>query len=208
MVARFDNGDPALVEIPVGKGKVMVLASGWNTEDSQLAVSSKFVPLLYALLEHSGAVRVDVGASLVGAGLDLGASSGAVKLLSATGASVEIATNATVSAPIMMPGIYRLVNERGLVRNFAVNLDPMESRTAPMAVDELERLGAPVAHAKSVSQAAEAARQVALQGAEAEGQQKLWRWFIIATLLLLLGESLLAGRTMRKGATGAVPVTP
>jgi hypothetical protein len=208
MVAKFDNGDPALVEIPVGKGRVMVLAAGWNTEDSQLAVSSKFVPLLYALLEHSGAVRVDVGASLVGTGLDLGAAAGAAKLLSVTGSSVEIAANATSSAPIMSPGIYRLMNERGLVRSFAVNLDPVESRTAPMAADELERLGAPVAHAKSTNPTAEAARQVALQGAEAEGQQKLWRWFIIATLLLLLGESLLAGRTLRKGATGAVPVTP
>ncbi|MBC7367625.1 MAG: BatA domain-containing protein [Undibacterium sp.] len=207
MLAKFDGGDPALVEVPVGKGRVVVLASGWNTEDSQLAVSSKFVPLLYALLEHSGAVRVDVGASLVGSSLDLGAHEGAGKLLSASGASVEVAADAVTSAPITAPGIYRLVNERGLVRSFAVNMDPMESRTAPMAADELERLGAPVAHAKPAV-GNEAARQVALRGAEAEGQQKLWRWFIIATLLLLLVESLLAGRTMRKGVSAAVPVTP
>lgn len=205
MVAKFDNGDPALVEISVGKGRVVVLASGWNTDDSQLAVSSKFVPILYALLEHSGAVRVEVGASLVGNALDFGAPVGAAKLLSATGVSSEIPADATTSLPIAAPGIYRLVNERGLVRSFAVNLDPVESRTAPMAVDELERLGAPVAHAKLATPTAEAARQVALQGAEAEGQQKLWRWFIIATLLLLLGESLLAGRTARKGAVEAVP---
>lgn len=205
MLAKFDNGDPAIVEIPVGQGRVLVIASGWNTEDSQLAVSSKFVPLLYALLEHSGAVRVDVGASLVGSGLELGAHDGAAKLFSPTGAATEIAAGVTLSPPIMAPGIYRLVSERGPERRFAVNLDPIESRTAPMAADELERLGAPVAHAKpAVTNAAE--RQVALQGAEAEGQQKLWRWFIIATLWLLLGESLLAGRTTRTGAVAAVPV--
>ncbi len=207
MLAKFDGGDPALVEIPVGKGRVVVLASGWNTEDSQLAVSSKFVPLLYALLEHSGAVRVDVGATLVGNTLDLGSHAGAAKLLSATGGSVEVAAEAVTSAPTTAPGIYRLVNELGLVRSFAVNVDPVESRTAPMAADELERLGVPVAQAKP-SVANDVARQVALQGAEAEGQQKLWRWFIIATLLLLLGESLLAGRATRTSVSAAVPVTP
>jgi hypothetical protein len=204
MVAKFDNGDPALVEISVGKGRVVVLASGWNTDDSQLAVSSKFVPLLYALLEHSGAIRGEVGASLVGNNLDFGGPVGSAKLLSAAGVSIEVAADATTSGPIAAPGIYRLVNERGLVRSFAVNLDPVESRTAPMAADELERLGAPVAQAKAAP-VNEAARQVALQGVEAEGQQKLWRWFIIATLLLLLSESLLAGRAARKGTVAGSP---
>jgi len=158
-------------------------------------------------LEHSGAVRADVGALVVGNTLDLGVHTGAAKLLTATGFSVEVAAEAVTSGPIMAPGLYRLVDERGPLRNFAVNVDPVESRTAPMAADELERLGAPLAQTKP-SATNEAARQVALKGADAEGQQKLWRWFIIATLLLLLGESLLAGRTTRTSVSAAVPATP
>ena len=45
-LAKFDSGDPALVEVPVGKGRVLVLTSGWEPQDSQLALSTKFVPLL------------------------------------------------------------------------------------------------------------------------------------------------------------------
>jgi len=64
ILARFDQGDPALVDVPVGKGRVVLLAAGSNTEDSQLAVSSKFVPLLLSVLElvahssHRGSKRV------------------------------------------------------------------------------------------------------------------------------------------------------
>ena len=44
VVAKFDNGDAAIVEVPVGKGRVIVFASGWQPEDSQLVLSTKFVP--------------------------------------------------------------------------------------------------------------------------------------------------------------------
>ncbi|HEY0455937.1 MAG TPA: BatA and WFA domain-containing protein, partial [Verrucomicrobiae bacterium] len=54
VLARFENGDPALMQLPVGRGTLMVLAAGWYPVDSQLALSSKFVPLLYGLLEQSG----------------------------------------------------------------------------------------------------------------------------------------------------------
>jgi hypothetical protein len=49
---------------------------------------------------------------------------------------------------------------------------------------------------------------MALQGAEAEGRQKLWRWFVVATLLFLLGESFLAGRAARRSVTAPAPLAP
>ncbi len=54
VLARFDNGDPAWIELPVGKGSLLVMTCGWHPSDSQLALSSKFVPLLYSILEYSG----------------------------------------------------------------------------------------------------------------------------------------------------------
>ena len=56
VVAKFDSGEPALVEVPIGQGRLYVLASGWHPEDSQLAVSSKFVPLIWSLLELGGGI--------------------------------------------------------------------------------------------------------------------------------------------------------
>jgi len=51
VLARFDDGGPALMEMPRGKGRLLVLTSGWQPSDSQLALSSKFVPLLFSMLE-------------------------------------------------------------------------------------------------------------------------------------------------------------
>ncbi len=50
VVTKFDSGDPAILDVPVGKGRVFVLAASWHPEDSQLAVSSKFVPMIWSLL--------------------------------------------------------------------------------------------------------------------------------------------------------------
>ena len=36
--------------------------------------------------------------------------------------------------------------------------------------------------------------------AELEGQQKPWRWLLLAVLLILMGETWLAGRTARRQA--------
>src|SRR5260221_12580748 len=55
VLAKFDSGDPALIEVRLGKGRIFILASGWQPDDSQLAVSTKFVPLLYSILQESGA---------------------------------------------------------------------------------------------------------------------------------------------------------
>jgi hypothetical protein len=39
VLARFENSDPALVQFPLGSGSILVLASGWQPKDSQLALS-------------------------------------------------------------------------------------------------------------------------------------------------------------------------
>ena len=78
---------------------------------------------------------------------------------------------------------------------FAVNIDPIESRTAPLASDEFEKLGVPVAQAGEAK--IETRRQAQLQNAELENRQKLWRWVLLGTICVLLVETWLAGRTSR-----------
>jgi hypothetical protein len=63
VLARFDRGAPAVLEVTVGQGRLYVLTAGWTPADSQLALSSKFVPLLWSLLEIAGA-RADAPAQL------------------------------------------------------------------------------------------------------------------------------------------------
>jgi anti-sigma-K factor RskA len=94
----------------------------------------------------------------------------------------------------MSPGIYTL-NAGEKKARFAVNIDPMESRTAPLATDEFERLGVPVAQLEDSK--VETRRQAQLQNSELENRQKLWRWILLGTIAVLLMETWLAGRTSR-----------
>ncbi len=53
VLARFDSGDPAWVSFAVGKGTLHLLTTTWRPADSQLALTTKFPPLLHALLAQA-----------------------------------------------------------------------------------------------------------------------------------------------------------
>ena len=206
VIAKFDSGDPAIVEVPTGKGRIYVLTSGWQPEESQLAVSSKFVPLMWSLLEQAGGVASFATQYAVGDKVPLPADGTATAVRPPTGAAIALAAKVGEFAATMQPGIYQLEGGAKPLR-FAVNLDANESRTAPLATDELEQLGVPVARAKT-DVAVPAENKTLLQGIEAENRQKLWRWFVAATLAVLLIESALAGWTARRPALETQEVTP
>jgi len=227
VVAKFDTGDPALLEIPIGRGRVLVLTSGWQPDDSQLALSTKFVPFLYSLLEASGGAAPPPAQFHVGDVVPLPSVAGALKsaltVRAPDGSELSLVAGETNFTQTFLPGIYTLSpptrraaapSQRGgegqgegnfiasqpqQSARFAVNLDDRESRTAPLPGDELERLGVPLSHQLTV--ASQSARQIRLQNAELEARQKLWRWFIVATLVVLLLETWLAGRTARRKKT-------
>ena len=77
-------------------------------------------------------------------------------------------------------------------RSFAVNVDPLESKTAPLQLETLEQLGCRLAeHAPKPLNHAEL-RQ--MYNAELENRQKMWRWLILAAIGVLIVETFLAGR--------------
>jgi hypothetical protein len=198
VIAKFDSGDPGLVEVPVGRGRVYFLATGWHPEDSQLAVSSKFVPLVWSILEQTGGVASFSTQYSVGENVTLPSGHTASAVRAPGGATHSLEAGATVFGQAAQPGIYEL-SGAGRAQSFAVNLDPNESRTTPLANDELEQMGVPVARAKTPGTETVENKTV-LQGIEAENRQKLWRWFIVATLAVLLAESVVAGWTARRSA--------
>jgi len=191
VLARFDQGDPALIEVPLQSGgRLLILTAGWQPSDSQLALSSKFVPLLYSLLEYSSNQRPLHLQFEVGQTLTDEIKNQKLKIKNSNGAEIagEKATDA--------PGIYSVDDLR-----FAVNLAAAESKTAPMPIDELQQLGVPIG-ASSHAQAISRVREQKFQAAEAENQQKLWRWLILGALAFLFAETFLAGRlTARASAT-------
>ncbi len=54
VLATFDGKSPAIIEHRVGEGAIFAFLAGWRPEESQLALSSKFVPLLYSIFDHAG----------------------------------------------------------------------------------------------------------------------------------------------------------
>jgi hypothetical protein len=195
VVARFDRGAPAVVEIPVGKGRLYVLAAGWGPEDSQLALSSKFVPLLWSLLEIAGA-RSDAPAQLsVGDSLPLAAGHGGGSLRGPEGAISSVPAVAKELGPFTTPGIYEWTSG-GKSERLAVNLDPAESRTSPLRREQLEERGLPAVRPVEGEPKGVQAREQ-LENSALEARQKIWRWALVAALLALALEMILAGRTAR-----------
>ena len=207
VLARFDQGDPALLQVPVGKGLLFVLSSGWQPDDSQLALSSKFVPFLYALLDLSGGVKAQFAQYVVGDPVALPATNAAQTFL------VHKPDNSEVKVPgggrfleTDLPGVYTVSTATNTLR-FAVNRDPSESRTAPLPLEELERLRLPLHPSSPEQLQRELQKKVRLQAMELEQRQKLWRWLIVSALAVLLLETWLAGWLTRRQSE-PVPSAP
>jgi hypothetical protein len=189
VLARFERGDPAVIEKALGKGRIVILAGGWNPGDSQFARSSKFMPLMSTLLEGPGSEPDFSTNWIVGDRVPL--PDGAVAIRKPDGSTARVAPGFRVFAETEEPGIYAVEAARG-IREFAVNLDPTESNTIPLEVETLERFGCRMAMSGArVEAEREATRQ--MQNAELEGRQKLWRPMILAALLVLIFETWLAG---------------
>jgi von Willebrand factor type A domain/Aerotolerance regulator N-terminal len=208
VVARFDDNSPAIAEVPAGRGRILVFAFSWRPADGQFALSSKFVPMLFSILEQAAGLRGPVAQYRVGEPVDLSAlaaksPAGHFSVRVPGGGEVQLAAEGTRFTQTDQPGVYEVLAGQSPIR-FAVNLDPAESKTAPLPLDTLERLGLPMKAAQEdVAQVA--AQQKTLRGSELEQRQKLWRWLILAALVVLSGETWLAGWITRRSASVLEP---
>ena len=199
VLAWFDSDEPAWFEVPVGKGTLLVFTCGWQPADSDLALSSKFVPLLYSILEYAGVLTGRQLQYFVGDPVPLPAGPGST----AADAGIRRPDDSVVSldagqrsfTQTDLPGIYGIESAAGDTR-FAVNVAPQESRTDPMPIEELESLGvtqsASVGPALGDGTAASGTKRVN-DFVKMEDQQKLWRWVLVLVLAALLAETWLAG---------------
>lgn len=203
VIAWFDDGDPFLVERSLGQGKLLVATAGWHPADSQLALSTKFVPLIAGLVRRKDGSTVETQ-QLVYEPIALPAvrTGQNRQLVTPAGQSVAIAATATAVAAeaIDRPGIFTLTVD-GVPTPVAVNLPADESRTAPVGVEELERWGVKLGKAMTAEQVVERQRQ--LKTAELESKQKLWRWMILAVLGFIAAESIVAGLLARRSSVAA-----
>ena len=204
VLARFDDGDPALLDLPIGRGHLFILTCGWQPQDSQLALASKFVPLLYSMLEL-GESRGSLKANyFAGDPINLPVKPGQTRTLNGPDGKVEIPPGSNIFHA-KKPGLYTLQQTQPVT--FAVNVSPRESRTAPLALESLDAMNLPFS--PKTGQAAKNAqkREQTLIDEQLEKRQKIWRWLIVVAILLVLLETWLGGWLWRKPATAPEPAT-
>ncbi|MHC4323082.1 MAG: hypothetical protein ACYSUX_02290, partial [Planctomycetota bacterium] len=201
VLAWFDSDDPALLELRIAKGSLLVLASGWHPSDSQLALSSKFVPLLYSALESGGIFTNRQSQYFVGDNVPIS------PLTESARAEMEIRRPDDSMIPVKageesftqtdLPGIYTIESSAG-DQVFALNLPAAECRTEVMPIEDLEMLGVSLAQPSGYS-AENAELTISMRArsrksfAALESEQRIWRWIFIVLLAVSFIEIALAG---------------
>lgn len=195
VLAAFDSGDPALIEIPRDGASLFVLTTSWTQRDSRLALSSKFVPLLYSFLEMNRPPRIQGQSFIIGdtiSNADVGMN---VLVTEPSGKRWE---SVTPSSTFNTPGIYTFKEPDKPEQLIAVNIDSSESRTSPLPEEDLIRIGVPIRASDDAASAIQMAREIQQKDSETEAQQKNWRWLLAAAVGIFLLESWLSGRSGSK----------
>lgn len=195
IIARFEDRSPALWSVQRGKGVLYGMTSGWNRDDSQLALSTKFVPLLSRWLELAAGDRLSSASYVVSQPVPLPEAEGTRTVRTPDGTEIELRENADVFSETKTPGIYTLMDD-GQETLFAVNLADAETETEPLAIERLEQFGIATGTAPTPSE--ELARMRQLRDAELEHRQKIWKWLVVVVLVLLGVETFLAAQRTRQ----------
>ncbi|MFM8475527.1 MAG: BatA domain-containing protein [Planctomycetaceae bacterium] len=215
VLARMDTGDPAILQFPANNGgAIYVLAAGWQPADSQLALSSRFPPLLLRLVQlawprqagsqvFEAGTRVNPGTLAGSDTWTLNRPDGTPVNPADTAASAASGERAQ-SVELDTPGRWMLTGQtpNGPVStSLLVTVSAAESRTEPLPAGQLQALGLPAELAEIRGGAAprnDAQNATQQDSAELESRQKLWRWFILAGLCCLVLESSLAAFLERR----------
>ncbi len=166
VLAKFDDETPAILQRTISDGRILVMAAGWQPNESQLALSTKFIPLMFNLFDISDASAGETYSFLVG----------------------DQITSDAADVVFDKPGIYQRELD-GNTESFALNLAESESHLEPIDTSLLERFG--INLEDSIPAEVKLAEQRQMRDVELESNQKLWQWLLIAALAMLGCETLL-----------------
>ncbi len=209
VLARFDNGLPAVVSANIDKGRVVVLAfPADDSGNNDFPVKAVFAPLWQQILRHLGNLRegrrwVEVGETiepqkiLAESALRQGRAdfdlNQAIVVMSPDKRRVPAAPGAS-ALTLEKIGLYEIRSPR-LSITVAVNPVPKESDLAHANVEEFVAGWLP-REASGAPQPAVENERMSLE--EQERKQRLWRLLLAAVLVFLVSEGLLGNRLALK----------
>jgi hypothetical protein len=201
VLARFDDGAPAVVERTVGRGRVILWTSTLDLFWNDLALKPVYLPFVHQLARHLADYRERANWATVGQVLDLSQEGDASRprvALAPSGQRVTLEGDQGKVLELAEQGFYEVREQgrqAGLIAVAASNVELNESdRTA---VDPAEIVAAVVGGAPGTTAKGE---PLAIPDEAQERSQRIWWYLLFAGILLLTGESLLAHRISRASA--------
>jgi hypothetical protein len=205
VLARFDDGVPALLEVARGSGQVLLLGIPLDAINGDFPLQPAYLPFLRRLAVFAAGHDVAPLWRITGESGLLPEGVREPVIATPGGALLRPAPDSGRRAmPFAESGFYEVYEGRaaGEPREvFAVNPPAAESDLTPADPREL-LLG--VRRSDSLHTAAAPPPTAA----EREGRQRLWRILLTLAALLLLLETLVANRGRRASATSVVPAPP
>ncbi len=187
VLASFDNRSPAILEREFSKGRLMIFTAGWQPEESQLALSSKFVPIVLNLVTMA-LPKVEHATTFVAGDSIRVPAGGSLRRLPSREAIQESVSNETL-IELAEPGHYLVETSEGEGVTIAVNVAIGESNVSVMDQQRLIQASVPILEEDVEKRELAMHRQ--LRGIELEATQGTWRWLLLLVLAIVGLESIL-----------------
>ncbi len=217
VLARFDTGEPALVERAAGRGRVIVYASTLDLNWNDLALKPMFLPFVHQLGRHLSGFKeqpawltigqvLDVDAAEIAAGATSGSAARAAAgraILTPGGQRRDLSTAAAATAGGAAPVAALELTEQGFyeVRGTGRDAGPtiVAASNVNIAESNLERMDPKelVAAVTGNGPSGSTSGQDVLPDEAQELAQRVWWYLLFAGILLLIGETILAHRYSR-----------
>jgi hypothetical protein len=192
VLARFEDGSPALLESRSGKGRVLLFTSSLGPSWNDLPLTPLYLPFIHQMVRYAGS-REESSWYAMGQTFTVATDQGAAPPVDTPGGTRLSENRVTPDGDLLVtgrePGFYRLrySNRPDFA---AVDIDGVEGDFTKV---DFAQFIAGVTGGAGNAQSSEADRK--LNNEELEGRQKIWWSLLLIALLLLLTESVLARRT-------------
>ena len=217
VIARFDTGEPALVERAAGRGRVIVFGSTLDLNWNDLALKPMFLPFVHQLGRHLSGFKeqpawltigqvLDVDAAEIAAGATSGSAARAAAgraILTPSGQRRDLQPPAAAT-PGQTPAAAALeLTEQGFYEIRGSGRDPgptiVAASNVSLAESNLDRMDAKelVAAVTGNGPSGSTSGQDVLPDEAQELAQRVWWYLLFAGILLLIAETALAHRYSR-----------
>lgn len=195
VLARFEDGSPALIEGAAGNGKVLLFTTTFDSAWNDLPLTPTYLPLVRQMVRYIGEREEKAWNQLGLPFTVLKAADGSVPAADTPSekriTERQLTANGDLIVNAREAGFYKL--RYGTQTDYAaVNVDAGESDLSKL---DLTQFTAAVTGADPTATSAATTTTASPDKEEIESRQRVWWILLIASLLLFIAEAILARRT-------------